>query len=1056
MKPTPGLTDFFISPVTGKTYLPEGHVWLGDLQGHNTASPKIFLNNLPDLERGSIWLGVPGIHNPEGSADPDRPSVQNLNILQDEKGYPTLVSLTLANPQAPDAERYVQFSKAKPNEDYAYAQEPFVVLGQKTLGLTQAMKLPHAQNLADLLLKPGTQDPAPPPLILKISKDSSEANKNENWAKIELAKTNDDYVHGKEYFFVRGRTDHPSLENAQDLSELLSFIPSTTTPELNLKLLKLTRDTDPSKAKIAIATPGVDFLTLAQLEAAEIAAAESVAISVIGAVSGKSVNKYDLVDPNKPDEPENRKNRKEIESTLNLTSITDTSSIFKNPPDPSGHQPEDKKLSLFIGTKSGSFQDGGKAAWNTALGLNSMSDLFLTSTSNAQANVALGYRAMEICATTTASARYNTAIGVGSQLYSVGDRNVSIGNQTLQYSIGNDNVALGHSALQYGGRVKDSISIGSGALAQIGGGGSFTFSDFASLVYDPASFSSITKVAGVLQSITFPGEGNIAIGTNACGEMLRGDHNIAIGSGAMQYVGNTLSNSLGEGFIDGSVAIGYQALQGTELKKMFTVSDTSIAIGAYALWRYAPVIGSSGLFRDFNRPNLAIGYRALEFTTGGSSNIAIGFTALNRLNADVINPLHHNCRNIAIGDFALNDFTSASLSDGYADSITDAPSGFLTPLYYPYPNLAIGVDSLSHNTSGRGNLGIGDSTLLNNRSGDFNLAIGYYALKNINADIHATHYESSNMAIGAFALETFTSSRYYLPRRPNMAIGYMALKNNDTGRGNTAVGYKSLITVEGGREPYHWDPTDYPQGGDFNTALGYQSDVSLKDRVNATVIGAFSMAHQDDTLILGGSNPNEGVHYPNVGIGHSDPNYALHIGPTQKNAGATLALNETPGGWSPSLKGGAHVVFYSKNKKAYFYTDKERQIGTVVSLKGTDKQLNVQDDDGDLTLSLVKTDVTPQQYTNPILNIDAYGRILSASQGPTPGTVMSVAAGEGLTTNLEDPFKKMLPITTMGTISIADNPKLPGKEGVILPGGGARPTIGLAKGMLRYTEYTSI
>lgn len=788
MKYSIGLTDPFLSPVSGKIPLPYQNVILGNEGNVSYFSKTILQENLPDLLKSNIWLGIP-FQNPDQTFT-SRPTPFDLSTLYTSGTYPSLVKIQVANPDDPDERQYVNFSQASVNNDYAYGQEPFVVLGQKG-----DVALPHAQALN------GLYSLAMIPNILKLS-----------------------------------------LQNPDPLDpEKLPF------------------------AKIEIAVPGFDFLTLAQLEEAEIVIVENavtaVAEKIVGAVTGKIIEV--VPDPEHPDVKV-----KKIETTFQDNarfpgdiSITIPMGGDAQRPDPTPEHPvmgmfrynsdtnyfeggyidqwrkmygEGKptyitdtfgsKDNLYIGTHAGTFKDGGSAARNVAIGLNTLSSPIDESSANPIENVAVGYNALKNCGNVLggSAARYNVAVGFSSQEFSSGDYNVS----------------LGHEALQYCGFVKNSVAIGRNSLSRAGLG------------------------LGILAMLS-PGGDHVAIGQSTLENMYKGEHNVAIGAYALQYPANIDASGIPlSGYIDGSVAIGYCALQGNSLERFQTVTDGSIAIGAYAGSSYAPFAA-----KPLGSPNIFIGYSAARLTRSGSSNLAIGYRSLFYLNSDSTNPLTAESRHIAIGDRSSVNFTTSH--------------AWLTQ----HPNLAIGVDALGNNNTGRGNIAIGDS-----------------------------------------------------------ALG--SIKGNLTS-----------------------------SGGDFNTAVGYKSGTSGDDEsalTNAIAIGAFATARRSNTVVLGGEDKSNDVYFPDVAIGHQDPEYSLHIKETGKKEIAVFALKQTenmPMSWVDD-----HLFFYSFAGKSYFRNKNlgERKIG--IQSIGTGEQIIVEDDPVDSTQKKISL------AENPTLPGTKYVKIPGGSQ----------------------------------------------------------------------------
>ena len=126
-------------------------------------------------------------------------------------------------------------------------------------------------------------------------------------------------------------------------------------------------------------------------------------------------------------------------------------------------------------------------------------------------------------------------------------------------------------------------------------------------------------------------------------------------------------------------------------------------------------------------------------------------------------------------------------------------------------NVAVGIDTLTANTTGYQNVGVGYTTLASNTTGNGNVAMGYRAL-NANTD------GNSNVAVGNDALKGGTSTDY------NTALGYSAMSGlSTTGNYNTAVGINTLSALTTGETNIAagCNAMQYATSGSSNVAVGY-------------------------------------------------------------------------------------------------------------------------------------------------------------------------------------------------------------------------------------------
>ncbi len=123
-------------------------------------------------------------------------------------------------------------------------------------------------------------------------------------------------------------------------------------------------------------------------------------------------------------------------------------------------------------------------------------------------------------------------------------------------------------------------------------------------------------------------------------------------------------------------------------------------------------------------------------------------------------------------------FSFHSTGPAATDIIIDMNGYYAAPTDLNF-NTAIGLGTLSSNTTGEFNTATGDYALALNTTGSFNTASGNQAL-------HANTTGSGNTASGGSALGSNTTGNY------NTATGASALQDNTTGSNNTASGLNAL------------------------------------------------------------------------------------------------------------------------------------------------------------------------------------------------------------------------------------------------------------------------
>ena len=165
-----------------------------------------------------------------------------------------------------------------------------------------------------------------------------------------------------------------------------------------------------------------------------------------------------------------------------------------------------------------------------------------------------------------------------------------------------------------------------------------------------------------------------------------------------------------------------------------------------------------------------------------------------------------------------------------------------------YYNTAVGIDSMTANTTGALNVALGNSALCSNTTGSSNTAIGSDALcaNNIGYEnvalgantlaLNTTGHD--NTALGTEALGRNTSGNN------NVALGYQAGAMNETGEGNVFLGYQAGLNETGSNKLYidNSNTTSPLIYGDFST-----NSLTVNGTLNPTgdlTVGASSAKDQ--------------------------------------------------------------------------------------------------------------------------------------------------------------------------------------------------------------------
>jgi len=352
--------------------------------------------------------------------------------------------------------------------------------------------------------------------------------------------------------------------------------------------------------------------------------------------------------------------------------------------------------------------------------------------------------------------------------------------------------------------------------------------------------------------------GSLLVGHATTGTLTTAEYNTGIGLGALQAVTtgdyNTASGYLG---LHDNTTGSYNTASGVAALFSNTTGNQNTASGFSSL--YSNTTGSyntaSGMYAlNYNTTgdqNTALGRFTLHVNTTGYQNTAVGDNAGTYTNANGNNLTSNtsvyigrdtrasasgNSNEIVIGASAQgNGSNSVTLGNTSVTKVITSGSIMAQGVSIGLgagaisTNTAVGVNTLSRNTTGSFNTGMGNNALYGlNMTGSYNSAFGSSALSNnvggvsnsafgVNALISNVN-GSQNIAVGGNTLSSNNGSY-------NTAVGATALNGNTNGEGNTAIGLQAL----GG--------LNSSTNASYNTAIGMYTLVNQTSGSNNTAIG---------------------------------------------------------------------------------------------------------------------------------------------------------------------------------------------------------------------------
>jgi hypothetical protein len=231
-------------------------------------------------------------------------------------------------------------------------------------------------------------------------------------------------------------------------------------------------------------------------------------------------------------------------------------------------------------------------------------------------------------------------------------------------------------------------------------------------------------------------------------------------------------------------------------------------------------------------------------------------------------------------------------------------------------NTALGVNSLSNNTSGSANSAFSNNALGLNTTGNYNSAFGGTDGV-IQSALGKNTTGSNNAAFGNGALASNTTGNF------NFGGGFQALNANTTASNNTAVGYQAGYSA-----------STYGQ----NTFMGCQSGYS-------TTSGAYNVAMGSNSLYSAAGSYNVAIGY-NAGYNATSASNTF-IGQGAGYYVTSGAKNTVLGNYNGNQGGldirtaSNYIVLSDGDGNPYFYMNQGVFTGATLKAVGNDQQLTL-------------------------------------------------------------------------------------------------------------------